>query len=98
MTQRTLIDLVQKHHPEMGETEIRTLLNDAMDEFVEKTGYTASGDDTFSTVSGTMYYDISTQLSDISDEDDLLYIKRIDYNSELINKLRNADELGSYDG
>jgi len=37
MTQTQIIELVQQHHPEMGETQIRLYLNRALDEFCRKT-------------------------------------------------------------
>jgi hypothetical protein len=37
MTLREMIDLVQQHHPHMGEQEIRLLLNRASDDFCAKT-------------------------------------------------------------
>ena len=37
MTQKQLIELIQQHHPVMGETEIRLALNRAQDDFCYKT-------------------------------------------------------------
>ena len=37
MTQKQLIELIQQHHPIMGETEIRLALNRAQDDFCAKT-------------------------------------------------------------
>ena len=38
MKQKEMIELVQQHHPHMGEKEIRKLLNREMDNFTESTG------------------------------------------------------------
>ena len=37
MTQKQLIETVQQHHPNLGETQIRIFLNKALDEFCRKT-------------------------------------------------------------
>ena len=37
MTLNEMIELVQQHHPNMGDTEIRLLLNRASDDFCAKT-------------------------------------------------------------
>ena len=37
MTAKEMIELVQQHHPEMGEVEIVKLLNKAKDDFCSKT-------------------------------------------------------------
>ena len=37
MTLMEMIELIQQHHPKMGETEIRLLLNRASDDFCTKT-------------------------------------------------------------
>jgi hypothetical protein len=57
MTAKNMIELVQQHHPHMGETEILILLNDAKDEFCERTEITKSLSSTFNTVAGQLHYD-----------------------------------------
>ena len=37
MTQQQMIESIQQIYPDMGETQLRRLLNDALDEFVEET-------------------------------------------------------------
>tara|TARA_R100001443_G_scaffold117244_2_gene140863 strand:- start:161 stop:913 length:753 start_codon:yes stop_codon:yes gene_type:complete len=37
MTQQQMIESIQQIYPDMGETQLRLLLNDALDEFVEET-------------------------------------------------------------
>lgn len=56
MTSKQLIELVQQHHPHMGETEILLLLNQSMREFCEDTKMLASSNVTIDTVSGTRWY------------------------------------------
>jgi len=37
MTQAQMIEIIQQHHPEMGEAQIRLYLNQALDVFCRKT-------------------------------------------------------------
>jgi len=59
MTAKKMIELVQQHHPHMGETEILMLLNDAKDEFCERTEIVKSSSTTFNTTAGQIQYDLS---------------------------------------
>jgi hypothetical protein len=61
MTTKEMIELVQQHHPHMGEVEVIKLLNRAKDDFCAKTeivkdSYTAT------TVANQRYYTISTNI------------------------------------
>lgn len=58
MTAKKMIELVQQHHPHMGETEILMLLNDAKDEFCERTEIVKSFSTSFTTVAGQLKYDL----------------------------------------
>tara|TARA_B100000700_G_C14714237_1_gene700599 strand:+ start:371 stop:655 length:285 start_codon:yes stop_codon:yes gene_type:complete len=65
MKQKEMIELVQQHHPHMGETEIRKLLNRAMDVLSEstdiiKTSYTDS------TIANQRYYELNSNILKIS--------------------------------
>ena len=95
ITQQQLIEVIQQLHPDYGETQIRLMLNQAQDEFVERTGLVIEENDTFNTVSGTMYYQFSG-MSNISDDDDLLEVTRVDYDDEPIDRLADADEIEGY--
>jgi|26BtaG_2_1085354.scaffolds.fasta_scaffold20832_4 hypothetical protein len=93
MIQQQMIEIIQQLHPEYGETQIRLMLNQAMDEYVERCGISIEDSDTFNTDSSTMYFDFSTYLGSISDDDELLEITRVDYDDEPINRLVGADGL-----
>ena len=61
MTSKEMIELVQQHHPHMGEVEIVKLLNRAKDDFcawteIVKDSYT------FNTVATQRYYDIDNRI------------------------------------
>ena len=68
MTLNEIIELVKQHHPHMGETEIRLLVNRASDDFCAKTeilkdsyslGLDASAD---STTANKRYYTIPEEV------------------------------------
>lgn len=92
MTERNMIELIRVLHPEAGETEIRLMLNQAQEEFVTRIGDLITETDTFNTVSGTMYYSFSG-MSNISADDDLIAIKRVDYDGSPIQRLVGAETM-----
>ena len=65
MTQKQLIELIQQHHPGMGETEIRLALNRAQDDYCAKTELIK---DTYTqnSVAGQRYYTIDSQIIKIT--------------------------------
>ena len=82
MTQTQIIELVQQHHPEMGETQIRLYLNRALDEFCRKTRILKTLY-TFSTVADKRYYNLDS---------DVLEVTRVDYDNYEIPRLVTAPE------
>ena len=68
MTQKQLIELIQQHHPIMGETEIRLALNRAQDDFCAKTELIKETY-TQSSVAGQRYYTIHAQILKIQSVD-----------------------------
>ena len=50
LTAKKMIELVQQHHPHMGETEILQLINQVKDEFCEDTKMVQILDETLDTV------------------------------------------------
>tara|TARA_R110000824_G_scaffold277191_2_gene465468 strand:+ start:781 stop:1074 length:294 start_codon:yes stop_codon:yes gene_type:complete len=58
MEAKQLIELVQQHHPHIGETEALILLNQVMREFCEDTKMTQLLDTTIDTVKDTRWYTI----------------------------------------
>ena len=62
MTAQEMIELVQQHHPHMGETEAIKLLNRAKDEFCERTDIYKKTDATIDTVADTRWYSIPSGL------------------------------------
>ena len=83
MTQTQIIELVQQHHPEMGETQIRLYLNRALDEFCRKTRilefvfqFTTTEDQRYYTIDGSV-----------------LEIKSVDYDGKTISRLSGRPEI-----
>ena len=77
MTQTELIEIVQQHHPQLGETQIRIFLNKALDEFCRKTRILKTLY-TFSTVADKRYYNLDSNIVEVT---------RVDYNNYEIPRL-----------
>ena len=66
MKLKEMLDLVQQHHPHMGETEIVKLLNRAKDDFCNKTEAFKTTK-TMSTVANQRYYHLNKSIIEIKD-------------------------------
>tara|TARA_R110002020_G_scaffold128392_4_gene287765 strand:+ start:2453 stop:2761 length:309 start_codon:yes stop_codon:yes gene_type:complete len=84
MTQRELIELVQQHHPKMGETECRKAINRAQSQFCSETDII---EDTFTdtVIEGQRYYKLAQ--SNALGNHPILDIKRVDIEGEVIPRL-----------
>ena len=71
MTLQEIIELVQQHHPDMGETEVVKLINRGMEDFSVRTEM-VTGTFTFPTVINQRYYTLS---------DDILKIDEVYYDA-----------------
>jgi hypothetical protein len=80
MKLQKMIDMVKKHHPELGNVEIIEMLNQASDEFCQRTLVLDEATQ-FTTVSGQRYYGL---------KDGILEIKSVDLRDED----GNADHFG----
>ena len=58
MTAKQMIELIQQHHPHIGETEATILLDQAKNDFGEDTGMYKSIYAYINTVAGDLLYDI----------------------------------------
>jgi hypothetical protein len=61
MTTKEMMELVQQHHPHMGEVEIVKLLNRAKDDFCAKTDIVKDSY-TLNTVANQRYYDVDSRI------------------------------------
>ena len=82
MTQKQMIELIQTHHPDMGETEARMYLNKALKEFCRETEI-LSGSTTFSTAADQRYYQIDAGV---------IKITRVDVDDYRIDRLVGLPE------
>ena len=68
MTQNQLIELVRKQFPNATAAEIRTHLNDSLDEFCRKSRILTSAYQ-FTTVDDQRYYDLDENISEVTSVD-----------------------------
>lgn len=61
-----LVELIQKHAPDLGETEALILLNQAQIEFIERTNYLRSTK-SFTTTANVRNYTLPTDVKEITD-------------------------------
>ncbi len=90
MTQKQLIELIQQHHPGIGETELRLQLNRAKDDFCAKTEIIVNSW-TQTSVAGQRYYPLA---------DEILRVKEVHVNDVSIPRLigKPIIEDDEYDG
>ena len=62
MKTKEMIELVQQHHPHMGEVEIVKLLNRAKDTFCEETDIYKKTDSSLTTTADTRWYTVPSGL------------------------------------
>ena len=67
MKTKEMVELVQQHHPHMGETEIIKLLNRVKDDFCEETEIFKKTDATIDTLTDQRWYDIPSGLTKIEE-------------------------------
>ena len=77
MTQQQIIEQIQQVHPEIGETQLRLMLNNALFEFVESTRLNEEMD-YVSPVADQRYYEFSS-FNAISDSEDVVEVSQITY-------------------
>ena len=83
MTQQEMIEMVQQHHPEIGETEIRIWLNQAQKEFCRKTKILKSAYQ-FTTVANQRWYGLS---------DEIIEVDSVDFDGYTISRLIGKPNL-----
>ena len=88
MTQQEMIEMVQQHHPEIGETQIRIWLNQAQKEFCRKTKIFTSVYK-FTTVADKRWYGIDSNIFEINS---------VDYDGYSISRLIGRPEKRDLDG
>ena len=82
MKQQQMMEMVQQHHPEMGETQIRLWFNQAIDEFCRRTKCIKSAF-TFDTTLNKRWYVLP---------DDVLEVNDVDFDGYTIPRLAGRPE------
>lgn len=78
MTVQQMIEEVRQLFPDIAETQIMSMLNRALDDFIEHTSMLDRQSDTLLTINGKMYYGLD-DLSGVSAADDVLEIHQVDF-------------------
>lgn len=88
MTQKEMLEIIQQHHPEIGETVIRKALNRAQDDFAAKTKILSVGsDNTDVTVKDQRFYDLPPEA---------LEITRVELDEVSISRMITRPRKGDY--
>ena len=94
MTQKQIIEQIQQVHPEIGESQLRIMSNNALDEFVSESRTNVHMDTMASTpTAGQRYYDF-TAMTDITDAEDVLEVMEVSYG----NATDGEEIIGRYTG
>ncbi len=95
MTLKQMVEMVQQHHPKIGETQIKIWLTQAQKEISDRTNYGVTETSSFSTVSGIKYYDISSPTG-VTLNEDIVSFTKVSYDGEEIQFLRNPEHIEGY--
>ena len=95
MTLRRLIEIVKQHHPNIGDTQIISWLNDAQEEIADKIGRQSEASGVFNTDGTNIYYTFSS-ISNVVDSDDVLEVDRVDYDGKPIQFIREPENAKGY--
>ena len=77
MTQQEIIEQIQQIHPEIGETQVRLMLNTALDEFSDSARFNEKLADV--TVEADKRYYAFSDFTDVSLDDDVLEVLEVTY-------------------
>lgn len=77
MTQLQIIEQIQQVHPEIGESQLTIMLNNALDEFVSE-ARTNEKLGVLTPVADQRYYDFS-DLDSVNDDGDVLEVMQVSY-------------------
>ena len=91
MKNKEMIELVQQHHPHMGEVEIVKLLNRAKDDFCSRTEIVKDSY-TFNTVAGQRYYDIDNRILKIKS----IWLDNVKISKAIGKPIIDDEDAGEY--
>tara|TARA_R110000751_G_C13743241_1_gene477638 strand:- start:12 stop:299 length:288 start_codon:yes stop_codon:yes gene_type:complete len=95
MTLKQMVEMVQQHHPKIGETQIKIWLNQAQKEISDRTNYGVTETSAFNTASGTKYYDLNSPTG-VTLNEDIVSFTKVSYDGEEIQFLRNPEHIEGY--
>jgi hypothetical protein len=95
MTLKQMVEMVQQHHPKIGETQIKIWINQAQREISDRTNYGVTETSVFNTVSGSKYYDLNSPAS-VTLNEDIVSFTKVSYDGEEIQFLRNPEHIEGY--
>jgi len=88
MTQKEMLEIIQQHHPDAGETVIRKALNRAQDDFSARTKIlTVASDNTDVTIANQRHYNLPPEV---------LEIKRVELDQVEIVRIIDRPIKGDY--
>jgi len=85
MKQKEMIEMIQQEHADIGETQIRAMLNRAMDKFDEDTKGLVKKTATITPLATRRRYPFS-EFGGIESSEEVLKINRVDYNNKPIKR------------
>ena len=85
MTQQEMIETIQQDFPEIGETQLRLMLNRALDKF-ESEVELLRGTATVSVTEDDKRRYAFTEFDGINSNDDVLSVDRVDYNNVQVKR------------
>jgi hypothetical protein len=91
MKNKEMIELVQQHHPHMGEVEIIKLINRAKDDFCSKTEIVKDSY-TGTTVANQRYYDIDARILKIRS----LWLNGVEIRRTLDKPIIDDEDAGEF--
>ena len=91
MTGKNLVELVQQHHPTIGEKELLMVINRAKDEYCERTDIARLTTDALSTTADALWYDIPSAYG-IFTKIEKVYINNVEI-GKMIGRPRIRDDV-----
>jgi hypothetical protein len=85
MTQQEMIETIQQDFPEIGETQLRLMLNRALDKFESEVELLRATASLNVTVDDERRYEF-TDFTGIDSNDDVLSVDRVDYNNKQVKR------------
>ncbi len=99
MTQKEMIETIQQQHPEFGETQIRLMLNRAIESFDDETQILTSTAEYVGSDAGAEAPEAEKRryafnhFEGITSEDEVIKLTRVDYNNKPVKRIIGEIDL-----